>query len=242
MAYPVAVLDTESGPLVAEPDHPIRVTREVSPISVTTREPGRLHRRLRTEPGRTRAADPPRRGARAADRPPARGNPRRRRAVRHQPASRGGHRHLRRRRRGRPKCSSPASPFTASGTSRSTTIPAVCPPDLAARVLHNDTPWTGHSSAPTSWSTGCRPTSPGDSGATSSPCQRTARSATNASAGSGTRRSSPRPPAATPTSPRSSPAGCGTWSTGRTPTARSGTSHRTSACGGRRHRPGATPA
>jgi alpha-L-rhamnosidase len=37
---PVAVLDTEPGPLVAEPDHPIRVTRELSPIAVTAKEPG----------------------------------------------------------------------------------------------------------------------------------------------------------------------------------------------------------
>jgi len=39
---PVAVLGTEPGPLVAEPDHPIRVTREVAPISVTTSVPGRF--------------------------------------------------------------------------------------------------------------------------------------------------------------------------------------------------------
>ncbi|OXM60983.1 alpha-L-rhamnosidase [Amycolatopsis vastitatis] len=38
---PVAVLDTEPGPLVAEPDPPIRVTQEVSPVSVVEREPGR---------------------------------------------------------------------------------------------------------------------------------------------------------------------------------------------------------
>ena len=38
---PVAVLDTDPGPLVAEPDHPIRVTREVAPIAVTAKEPGR---------------------------------------------------------------------------------------------------------------------------------------------------------------------------------------------------------
>lgn len=40
--HPVAVFDTEPGPLVAEPDQPIRVTREVSPISVTAWEPGRF--------------------------------------------------------------------------------------------------------------------------------------------------------------------------------------------------------
>jgi alpha-L-rhamnosidase len=39
---PVAVLDTEPGPLVAEPDHPIRVTRELAPVSVTTSAPGRF--------------------------------------------------------------------------------------------------------------------------------------------------------------------------------------------------------
>ena len=38
----VSVLDSEPGPLVAEPDVPIRVTREVSPVSVVEREPGRF--------------------------------------------------------------------------------------------------------------------------------------------------------------------------------------------------------
>lgn len=39
---PVAVLDGDPGSLVAEPDPPIRVTREVPPISVVEREPGRF--------------------------------------------------------------------------------------------------------------------------------------------------------------------------------------------------------
>ena len=38
---PVAVLDTEPGPLVAEPDHPVRVTRDVAPAAVHRRGPGR---------------------------------------------------------------------------------------------------------------------------------------------------------------------------------------------------------
>jgi alpha-L-rhamnosidase len=38
---PVAVLGTEPGPLVAEPDSPIRVALEVSPISLAEPEPGR---------------------------------------------------------------------------------------------------------------------------------------------------------------------------------------------------------
>lgn len=92
------------------------------------------------------------------------------------------------------------------------------------------------------WSTGCTPTSPGGSGATSSRCPPTARSVTSALAGWPTRRSSHRPPAATPTSRRSWPAGCGTWSTGRTPVAPSGTSHLSSPWTARRRRHGATPA
>ncbi|MEV6846764.1 family 78 glycoside hydrolase catalytic domain [Actinoplanes sp. NPDC051411] len=39
---PVAVLDTEPGPLVAEPDHPIRVIAEVPAAAVDQRDPGRF--------------------------------------------------------------------------------------------------------------------------------------------------------------------------------------------------------
>jgi alpha-L-rhamnosidase len=39
---PVAVLGTDPGRLVAEPDEPIRVTRELSPVSVTTKGMGRF--------------------------------------------------------------------------------------------------------------------------------------------------------------------------------------------------------
>jgi len=39
---PVAVLDTEPGPLVAEPDDPIRVTGEVPPVQVVRKGPGRF--------------------------------------------------------------------------------------------------------------------------------------------------------------------------------------------------------
>ena len=47
-------------------------------------------------------------------------------------------------RRRRPRCSSRGSPSTASGTSRSTATPASSRrPTSSARVLHNDTPWTG---------------------------------------------------------------------------------------------------
>ncbi|MFF2999488.1 family 78 glycoside hydrolase catalytic domain [Streptomyces sp. NPDC057950] len=38
---PAAVLDTEPGPLVAEPDHPIRNTRQLPAVAVRLREPGR---------------------------------------------------------------------------------------------------------------------------------------------------------------------------------------------------------
>jgi alpha-L-rhamnosidase len=39
---PVAVLDTGPGPLVAEPDHPVRVTREVPALTIERRAPGRF--------------------------------------------------------------------------------------------------------------------------------------------------------------------------------------------------------
>lgn len=39
---PVAVLDTEPGPLVAEPDHPIKITDDVYAVSVRRRGPGRF--------------------------------------------------------------------------------------------------------------------------------------------------------------------------------------------------------
>lgn len=39
---PVAVVDTDLGPLVAEPDHPIRVTIELPAVAVHRREPGRF--------------------------------------------------------------------------------------------------------------------------------------------------------------------------------------------------------
>lgn len=39
---PVAALDTEPGPLVAEPDEPIRVTRDVAAVDVRTTGPGRF--------------------------------------------------------------------------------------------------------------------------------------------------------------------------------------------------------
>jgi alpha-L-rhamnosidase len=39
---PVAVLDTEPGPLVAQPDHPARVTRDVPALAVERRAPGRF--------------------------------------------------------------------------------------------------------------------------------------------------------------------------------------------------------
>jgi alpha-L-rhamnosidase len=38
---PAAVLDTDPGPLVAEPDHPVRVTRDVSPVALHGRGTGR---------------------------------------------------------------------------------------------------------------------------------------------------------------------------------------------------------
>jgi len=39
---PVAILDTEPGPLVAEPDHPVRVTRDVGAVGIRRTAPGRF--------------------------------------------------------------------------------------------------------------------------------------------------------------------------------------------------------
>lgn len=38
---PVAVADTDPGPLVAEPDHPVRVTRQIAPVALHQKETGR---------------------------------------------------------------------------------------------------------------------------------------------------------------------------------------------------------
>ena len=98
---PVAVLDTEPGPLVAEPDHPVRVTRDLPRRSACTgAAPGRFIVDFgQNLVGRVRLTV---RGRRRPGSGSSCGTPRcstERRAVRGQPAPRRGHRRLRRRRR-----------------------------------------------------------------------------------------------------------------------------------------------
>jgi alpha-L-rhamnosidase len=141
---PVAVLDTEPGPLVAEPDHPIRVTREVTPISVTTREPGRFVVDFgQNLVGRVRLTI---RGAGFG----------RRIVLRHAEILDGGELYVENLRRARATDS-----YTTGGEAIEVFEPRFTvhgfrylevsgyPGDLSAidvtaRVLHNDTPWTGH--------------------------------------------------------------------------------------------------
>jgi alpha-L-rhamnosidase len=42
ISWPAVVLDTEPGPLVAEPDHPIRIVDDLIPVQVSQMEPGRF--------------------------------------------------------------------------------------------------------------------------------------------------------------------------------------------------------
>jgi alpha-L-rhamnosidase len=138
---PVEVLDAEPGPLVAEPDHPIRITREVAPISVTAREPGRfvvdfgqnLVGRVRL---RMRDAEP---GQRIV--------------LRHAEILDGDELYVENLRRakatdvyvsggGDTEVFEPR--FTMHGFRYVEVSGLSSEPDVVARVLHNDTPWTGH--------------------------------------------------------------------------------------------------
>ena len=142
-ARPVAVLDTDPGPLVAEPDHPIRVTRELSPISVTRREGRFIVDFGQNLVGRVRLTV---RGATAG----------RRIVLRHAEILDGGELYVENLRRARA-----TDVYTAAGAQAEVfeprftvhgfryveidgypgELPAA---DVTARVLHNDTPWTGH--------------------------------------------------------------------------------------------------
>ncbi|MDQ7807861.1 family 78 glycoside hydrolase catalytic domain [Amycolatopsis sp. A133] len=138
---PVAVLGTEPGPLVAEPDAPIRVTREVVPISVVEREPGRCIVDFgQNLVGRVRLT------VRAA---PAG----RRIVLRHAEILDDGELYVANLRRAAATDSyvcggEPLEVFEPRFTVHGfryleVTGYALSPDDVVARGLHNDTPWTG---------------------------------------------------------------------------------------------------
>lgn len=139
--HPVAVLDTEPGPLVAEPDHPIRVTRELSPISVTAKEPGRFVVDFgQNLVGRVRLTV---RGA-------ARGQ---RITIRHAEILDGGELYVDNLRRahatdiyvvGGADVEVFEPRFACHGFRYAEITGLPGEPETTARVLHNDMPWTGH--------------------------------------------------------------------------------------------------
>ncbi|GIF01718.1 alpha-L-rhamnosidase [Paractinoplanes rishiriensis] len=139
---PVAVLDREPGPLVAEPDHPIRVTAEVPAVAVDRRGPhrfvvdfgqnvvGRVRLRIRgAEPGR-------------------------RIVLRHAEVLSGGELYLDNLRRaaatdtyvtaGGEEEFEPQFTFHGFRYAEVSGYPGeLSAADVSARVLHNDTPFTG---------------------------------------------------------------------------------------------------
>jgi alpha-L-rhamnosidase len=141
---PVAVVDTDPGPLVAEPDHPIRVTREAPPISVTTGKSGRLIVDFgQNLVGRVRLTV-----RRAA--------PGRRITLRHAEVLSGGELYVDNLRRAKA-----TDVYVAGGAETEVFEPRftfhgfryvevdsypgdLSEVDVVARVLHNDTPVTGH--------------------------------------------------------------------------------------------------
>ena len=138
---PVAVLDTGLGPLVAEPDHPIRVTRELPPVSVTAREPGRFIVDFgQNLVGRVRLTV---RGAGFGQRI----------VLRHAEILDDGELYVENLRRAKATDVYLAAGedievfeprFTVHGFRYLEVSGVRSEPDVVARVLHNDTPWTGH--------------------------------------------------------------------------------------------------
>ncbi|HVQ95907.1 MAG TPA: family 78 glycoside hydrolase catalytic domain [Mycobacteriales bacterium] len=140
----VAVLDPDPGPLVAEPDHPVRVTREVPPVAVHQRGPHRFIVDFgQNLVGRVRLTV---RGAAAGWQL----------AIRHAEILGGGELYRDNLRR-----AEATDVYTAGGEPTEVFEPRFTyhgfryieidnhPGDLAgtdvvARVLHSDTPWTGH--------------------------------------------------------------------------------------------------
>ncbi|MER6790666.1 family 78 glycoside hydrolase catalytic domain, partial [Amycolatopsis mediterranei] len=138
---PVAVLDGDLGPLVAEPDPPIRVTTEVPPISMTEREPGRFIVDFgQNLVGRVRLTV---RDAPAGQRV----------VLRHAEILDDGELYLANLRRAAATDSyvcggEPVEVFEPRFTVHGfryleVTGYALSADDVVARVLHNDTPWTG---------------------------------------------------------------------------------------------------
>nr|MDT0661944.1 family 78 glycoside hydrolase catalytic domain [Micromonospora sp. DSM 115978] len=141
---PVAVIETAPGPLVAQLDEPVRVTREVAAIEVRQRAPGRFVVDLgQNLVGRIRLTV---RGADAG----------RRIVLRHAEILDDGELYLDNLRRARA-----TDVYRAGGAEVEVFEPRftfhgfryvevdnypglLSPEDVVARVLHNDTPWTGH--------------------------------------------------------------------------------------------------
>lgn len=138
---PVAVLDADPGPLVAEADHPIRVTRELPPISVTAKEPGRFIVDFgQNLVGRVRLT------VRDA-------GPGRRIVLRHAEILDDGELYVENLRRAKAtdvyitagETKEVFEPrFTVHGFRYLEVSGVGSEPEVVARVLHNDTPWTGH--------------------------------------------------------------------------------------------------
>jgi alpha-L-rhamnosidase len=140
---PVAVLDTEPGPLVAEPDRPVRVTRELPALTVEKRGPGRFIVDFgQNLVGRLRLTV---RGAAAG----------RRIALRHAEMLDGGELYVDNLRRaratdvyvtggGQTEVFEPKFTFHGFRYAEVDNYPGeLFTANVVARVLHSDTPWTG---------------------------------------------------------------------------------------------------
>lgn len=141
---PVAVLDTEPGPLVAEPDHPVRVVRELPAVAIHRPGPGRFIVDFgQNLVGRVRLTI-----RRAA--------PGRRIVLRHAEMLAGGELYVDNLRRAKA-----TDVYTTGGGETEVFEPRftvhgfryvevddypgeLSPADIVARVLHSDTPWIGH--------------------------------------------------------------------------------------------------
>jgi alpha-L-rhamnosidase len=140
---PVAVLDTEPGPLVAQPDHPVRVTAELAAVEVHRRGPDRFIVDFgQNVVGRVRLAVP---GAASG----------RRIVLRHAEVLDGGELYVDNLRSARA-----TDVYVAAGAGSEVFEPQftfhgfryvevagypgeLTTADVVARVLHSDTPWTG---------------------------------------------------------------------------------------------------
>jgi alpha-L-rhamnosidase len=141
---PVAVLDRDTGFLVAEPDHPVRVTREVTPVALDRRADGRTIVDFgQNLVGRVRLTV---RGAAAG----------RRIVLRHAEILSDGELYRDNLRRaeaidvlvtggGDAETFEPRFTFHGFRYVEVDNHPSeLTPDDVTARVIHSDTPWTGH--------------------------------------------------------------------------------------------------